>query len=79
MVDGAKAYRAQLGLRAQSLGIMARDEADLRFALEHWKLIVLDLKSEPHEEILKMKDCEDNVAWFEATLAVALADKETKS
>ena len=61
------------------MGIMAQDEQDLRFALDHWRLIALEIKNESHEDIIKLKECENNVEWFESTLAVAIADKATKA
>ena len=55
---------------------MARDEVDIRFTLEHWRLIMMDLADEPHEEVIRLADCEKSVAWLESTMAMAVAEKQ---
>lgn len=79
LVEDGKDYRTKLRHRAESIGIMGKDEADLQFVLEHWQLITMAMKDEPHEEVIRLIDCENQVAWLESMLVVALADKEASA
>ena len=79
LVDSGKYYLATLQRRARTIGITAKDGTDLQFALDHWRLISLEIGSEPHEDIMRLRDCEDNIRWFESTLAMAIADRGTKT
>ena len=77
LVTTGKHYLQTLRQRVDLYGIMARDEVDLRFALEHWELTLMELSHEPHDEVMTLEVCEQSVAWLKSTLAVAVADGET--
>ena len=78
LLQDGEFYRIKLKERAQTMGIMAKDEADIRFTLEHWQLIVMDLTHEPHDDVIRLAKCVENVAWLESMLAVVVVDEETK-
>ena len=77
LINSGNHYRVSLKERALTVGIMAKDEVDLRFTLEHWHLILMELSHEPHEEIMALQFCKKAIAWLESTPTVAVADRET--
>ena len=79
LVQDGECYIKELEERARRMGIMARDEEDLCFTLDRWRLVAMDLTNEPHEDVMKLDDCKKKIAWLEATLAVAVADKEVNA
>ena len=46
---------------------------DIRIALKHWRLLRVEIGAEPHEEVLKEKECNEIICWLESALAVAEA------
>lgn len=79
LVDNGQTYRAKLKKRAETMGIMTKDEKDLRFALAHWRLIEMEVSNEAHEEVIRLVDCKSQVAWLEGLLAAAVAHKEIET
>ncbi|KAG7004532.1 hypothetical protein G7Y79_00024g054820 [Physcia stellaris] len=74
LVATTQLYSVKLRRRADALGIVAGDMEDIHFALEHWRLIRMEIGDEPHEEVLKEKECNDIIRWLDSALAVAEAD-----
>ena len=78
LVNAGNHYRMALRERADTFGIMAKDEIDLRFTLDHWDLILGELTMEPQEEVMPLDFCKQTIVWLENTLAVAVGDGELK-
>ena len=73
LVVAGNHYRAVLREKMGMFGIMAKDEVDIRFTLDHWELILGELTLEPQEEVMRLEFCKQTITWLESLLAVALA------
>ena len=57
------------------MGILAGDEVDLRWVIEHWKITKMVIECEPHEDVVIVRQCEERIMWLESTLRVAEEDR----
>ena len=61
-------HREKLRERMQTVGFRKSDVQDIRWVIEHWKIIRLAIELEPHDDLITISQCDKNLLWMETNL-----------